>query len=91
MQLIISRLIYPDHIFEMSQLPAEQTALWKRLCQNLGILCGKAPRPPIETQALSFSEPITRISLEGQQALLSYGNEKAPIVPHRLLQSLISS
>ncbi len=85
--LIFTRIAYPKFALELTEIPEKWQPLWKRLCQNLGILCGKAPRPDLPQHPLHLS--WAKFPREQLQSLLIQVNSQAPIVPERLWRSLI--
>lgn len=87
LSLVFTRIAYPLLALELKSLPEKNKALWKRLCQNLGVLCGKAPRPSCPKESLCLSWEGMPISM--RKNLLMQVNSQGSIMPERLWRFLI--
>lgn len=82
--LVCLRMAYPDEYFELQRLPtkADREPQWKRLCQNLGVRCGKAPvwkdQPP------EVLMPRTELFVDNPREILQLFNQNASVVPESL-------
>jgi hypothetical protein len=84
--LCLLRLGFPDESFEMAVLPTQKdrSPLWKRLCQNLDIICGKAPRPVAKATDLELGDLRQLVPDETVEPLITAINRQSPLIPDRL-------
>ena len=82
--LVYFRMAFPTAYLELRELPKDKDLkpLWKRLCQNLDIRCGKAPR---KSEALKTLDLPLELFQEEQKILLEDLNRSASVLPERLL------
>ncbi|SME95367.1 hypothetical protein [Pseudobacteriovorax antillogorgiicola] len=83
--LIYLRMAYPDAYFELKELPQDKSYLvyWKRLCQNLGVRCGKASRW-VDREAVPLD--AKRLSSDFFPADLSHLSSVQAAIPETLVK-----
>lgn len=84
--MCLLRIAFPDYSFELAALPAkkEDEVAWKRLCQNLEIICGKAPRPSPVSQLIQLDLYRHHVPESVCLPLMEALNEHSPMIPNRL-------
>ena len=84
--VVYLRMAFPEAYLELKELPVDKdlTPLWKRLCQNLGVRCGKAPRMT-EQEPVSIPNELSRL-FQNPEEIIRDINRDATIIPDRLLR-----
>jgi len=85
--MCLLRIAFPDDSMELAILPDEKQLHvgWKRLCQNLDILCGKAPRPDGKTRLVELDQFRCLLPDSVLVTMLHSFNEHSDMVPLRLI------
>ncbi|MFW7380525.1 MAG: hypothetical protein ACOH5I_17065 [Oligoflexus sp.] len=85
--MCLLRIAFPDESMELIKLPEDKLlhSPWKRLCQNLDIICGKAPRPTGATSLVELDRYRNLLPEHMLPTLLSSLTEHSDLIPHRLV------